>query len=91
MLCDDLGVALAGGWGEAQERGDIWYLELTHVTQQKLTRHCKAIILQFKNKLKNKKIYTLFLIDKRLAAPLKELENIQFHIRKACHINETSR
>ena len=50
MLCDDL-----EGWGreggrEAQERGDIGiyvYIWLIHfVVQQKLTQHCKAIILQ---------------------------------------------
>ena len=50
MLCNDL-----EGWDsedgrEAQERGDIGiyvYIQLIHfVIQQKLTQHCKAIILQ---------------------------------------------
>ena len=50
MLCDHL-----EGWDkedgrEAQEEGDMEifvYLQLIHfVVQQKLTQHCKAIILQ---------------------------------------------
>ena len=50
MLCDDL-----EGWDrkdgrEAQEGGDMGiyvYLYLIHfIVQQKLTKHCKAIILQ---------------------------------------------
>ena len=50
MLCDNL-----EGWDredgrEAQEEGDMGiyvYLQLIHfVVQQKLTQHCKAIILQ---------------------------------------------
>ena len=41
------------GWGgvvgkEAQEGGDICIVLLIHIVQQKLTQHCKAIILQFK-------------------------------------------
>ena len=43
------------GWGEesggreAQEGGVDIYMELIHVVvQQKLTQHCKAIILQLK-------------------------------------------
>ena len=46
MLCDDL-----EGWDvvgrEVQEGGDYAYIELIHfIVQQKLTQHCKAIILQ---------------------------------------------
>jgi len=52
VLCDD-----PDGWdrvGESggrvvQERGSIYILQLIHiVVQQKLTRQCKAIILQLK-------------------------------------------
>ena len=37
------------GWWEAQQGGDICILEWIHiVVQQKLTQHCKPIILQLK-------------------------------------------
>ena len=44
------------GWGgrrEAQEGGEYVHIWLIHVIlQHKITKHCKAIILQLKNKLK---------------------------------------
>ena len=44
------------GWGgrrEAQEGGEYVHIWLIHVIlQHKITKHCKAIILQIKNKLK---------------------------------------
>ena len=50
MLCDDLEEWGREGGREAQEGGDMEiyvYIELIHfVVQQKLTQHCKAIILQ---------------------------------------------
>ena len=50
MLCDDLEGWDKEGGREAQEGGDMGtyvYVQLIHfVVQQKLTQHCKAIILQ---------------------------------------------
>ena len=50
MLCDDLEGWEMEGEREAQEGGDMGiyvYIQLTHfAVQQKLTQHCKAIILQ---------------------------------------------
>ena len=50
MLCDDLEGWDGEGGREAQEGGDMGmyvHIELIHfVVQQKLTQHCKAIILQ---------------------------------------------
>ena len=48
------------GWGrdgrEALREGIDVYLQLIHiVVQQKVTQHCKAILLQLKNKLKKQK------------------------------------
>ena len=40
---------------EAQEGGDICIVLLIHIVQQKLTQHCKAIILQFKMYFKKQK------------------------------------
>ena len=57
MLCDDLdgrdGVGEGGGNGGKVKREGLYvYLELIHVVvQQKLIQHCKAIILQLKNKI----------------------------------------
>ena len=50
MLCDDLEVWDEGWVGGRLKRKRIYvYLQLIHVVvQQKLTQHCKAIILQFK-------------------------------------------
>ena len=46
MLCDWDGV---GGGREVQEGGDICiHIAGSHVVQQKLTQHCKAVILQLK-------------------------------------------
>ena len=56
MLCDPRGT----GWGEAQEGVYIYiYIYIykmtdSHCLWQKPTQHCKAIILQLKNKLKKK-------------------------------------
>ena len=47
MLCDDLVGWDGGGGRETQEGGDVC-LWLIHVVPQKLTQHCKIIILQFK-------------------------------------------
>lgn len=51
MLCDGLG-RCDGGEREGGSRDRIYvYIELIHaVVQQKLTQHCKAIILQLKIK-----------------------------------------
>ena len=50
MLCDDLEGWDKEGEREAQEGGDVGIyicIQLFHfVVQQKLTHHCKAIILQ---------------------------------------------
>ena len=50
VLCDHLEGWDREGRREAQERGDMGiyvYIELIHsVIKQKLTHHCKAIILQ---------------------------------------------
>ena len=50
MLCDDLEGWDREGGREAQEGGDMGmyvYVQLTRfVVQQKLTQHCKTIILQ---------------------------------------------
>ena len=52
-FCDDL-----EGWagrveGRFKRKGIYVYIQLIHVAvQQKLTQHCKAIILQLKNKLR---------------------------------------
>ena len=50
MLCDDLEEWDREGGREVQEGGDVGiyvYIYLIHfVIQQKLTQHCKAIILQ---------------------------------------------
>ena len=50
MICDDLEGWDREGGREAQEGGDMGiyvYIRLIHfVVQQKLTQHCKAIILQ---------------------------------------------
>ena len=47
MLCDDLD---KGGWqveGRLKRKGIHVYIELIHiVVQEKLTQHCKAIMLQ---------------------------------------------
>ena len=44
------------GWGEAQEAGVCVHSQLTHiVVQQEPSQHCKAILLQLKNKLKKQK------------------------------------
>ena len=55
MLCDDLD-GLDEGMGETHKREGIFgYLRPIHaVVQQKRIQHCKAIILQFQNKLQNK-------------------------------------
>ena len=54
-----VGRSKRGGMGvsgrNAQEGGVYVYTELIHVVvQQKLTQNCRAIILQLKNKLKNR-------------------------------------
>ena len=51
LLCDDLEV-WDGGVGEKRlkREGICVYLQLTHVVQQKLTQHCKAITLHLKKK-----------------------------------------
>ena len=43
-LCDARG---PGGGGSKRERMCV-YMRLIHVVQQKLTQHCKAIIMQLK-------------------------------------------
>ena len=57
MLCDDL-----EGWdggvmgGRCKREGLYVHIYLTHfVAQQKLTHHCKAIILQLKKKDRDKR------------------------------------
>ena len=52
MLCDDLDEqdGTGGGWcrREVQERGNIcMHIADSLRVQQKLTQHCKAIIVQF--------------------------------------------
>ena len=50
MVCDDLeGWDGRDGGREAQGEGIYVYLQLIHIVVQKLTQHCKAIILQWKN------------------------------------------
>ena len=47
MLCDHLEGWDREGGRETQEEGDKYTFKLIHfVVQQKLTQHCKAIILQ---------------------------------------------
>ena len=55
MLCDDLEGWMGGGvGGRLQREGICVCIQLIHfVVQQKLTQHCKAIILQFKKKKKS--------------------------------------
>ena len=49
MLCDDLDGWDGGVEGRLKREGTHVYLRLIHVVvQQKLTQHCKAIILQSK-------------------------------------------
>ena len=52
VLCDNLeGWHGVGDGREVQEGGTYVYLGLIHIdVWQKPTQHCKAIILQFKNK-----------------------------------------
>ena len=54
MFCDDLEGWMVGGVGGRLQREGIYvYIELIHfVVQQKLTQHCKAIILEFKKYIK---------------------------------------
>ena len=53
--CDDLEGWDGGGGREGQEGGDACNTETIHfVVQQKLTQHCKAIILQVKKKKEEK-------------------------------------
>ena len=52
MLCADLeGWRQLRGQGRLEKEGMYVDLELIPVVQQKLTQHCKAVILQFKNTL----------------------------------------
>ena len=49
------GVGWGGRWEEVQREGIYVYLWLNHVeVWQNVTKFCKAIILQLKNKLKKK-------------------------------------
>ena len=58
---------MSQGGKEAQEGGDIWIHKMIHfVIQQKLTQHCKAMILQLKKK-KNRKNFGL---DENFLFPL---------------------
>ena len=52
VLCDDLDGWHGWGVGGTSKREEIYlYIQLIHfVVQQKLTKHCKATILQFKKK-----------------------------------------
>ena len=68
MLCDHLEGWDRDGGRETQEGGDMGiyvYVELIHfVIKQKLTHHCKAIILQCSNKdVKKKKIRSQTLVS----------------------------
>ena len=50
MLCDD-GAGGLGVGGRPEREGMYVHLQLIHfVVQQKLTQHCKAVILQLKKK-----------------------------------------
>ena len=50
------------GWGERLKReGMHIYLELIHIAQQRLTKHCKAVILQLKTKFKKFSFCIFFL------------------------------
>ena len=50
---------MSQGGKEAQEGGDIWIHKMIHfVIQQKLTQHCKAMILQLKKKKKQKEFWS---------------------------------
>ena len=52
MLCDDPGGGKVARKGGSRRRSLYVYLRLIHiVVQQKLTQHCKAIILRLKRKL----------------------------------------
>ena len=59
MLCDHLEEWDREGGEEAQEGGDMGiyvYIELIHfVVEQKLTQHCKAIILQKRHFLRKER------------------------------------
>ena len=49
VLCDHIEGWDREGGREAQEGGDMGiyvYIQLIHLVKQKLTKHCKAIILQ---------------------------------------------
>ena len=61
MFCDDLEGWMVGGVGGRLQREGIYvYIELIHfVVQQKLTQHCKAIILQFKKKRSDSPFVTI--------------------------------
>ena len=50
------GIGVGGSWGGRLNReGKCVYLQLIYfIVQQRLTQHCKAIILQLKNKKHNK-------------------------------------
>ena len=76
MLCDDLDGWDGGGGWVGGPKGEIYvYIYLIHsVIQQKLTRHCKAIILQFKKKIiqAQKKNYLLLLLH-------------LLHLMRGCH------
>ena len=50
MLCDDLEgrVGWEGGVeGKLKREGMYVYIQLIHVAQQKLTQHCKVILISF--------------------------------------------
>ena len=54
---------VSGVGGRLQREGIYVYIELIHfVVQQKLTQHCKAIILQLKKKKKKRSDYTFVTI-----------------------------
>ena len=55
MLCGDVGGCDGDGVGERSKwEGLCVYIQLIHfIVQQKLTQHCKAIILQLKNNCNN--------------------------------------
>ena len=49
LLCDDLDGWDGGGGGRSKREGIQVYIQLIHfIVQQKLTQHCKAILLQLK-------------------------------------------
>ena len=51
MLCGELEGWAKGVGGRSEREGTCVYLKLIHlVVRQKLTQHCKAIILQLKKK-----------------------------------------